>query len=47
MAGNLHRMIDVVGLRTRLAKTSLDQIDELIEVGNATSAAREKRFNLS
>ena len=33
MADNLHRMIDVVGLRTSLAKTRLQEVEKLIEVG--------------
>jgi hypothetical protein len=33
MADNLHRMIDVVGLRTSLAKARLEEIDDLIDVG--------------
>jgi hypothetical protein len=33
MADNLHRIIDVVGLRTSLAKTRLAEVDDLIEAG--------------
>jgi hypothetical protein len=33
MADNLHRIIDVVGLRTSLAKARLEEVDDLIESG--------------
>lgn len=47
MAANLLRMIDVVGLRSNLAKARLDEIEELIEGSSrsegSTTARREKR----
>ena len=33
MAEDLHRMIDIVGLHTRLAKDRLEEIEDLIDVG--------------
>jgi pimeloyl-ACP methyl ester carboxylesterase len=47
MADNVHRMIDVVGLHTSLAKARLQEIDDLIELGtqreHPRTAAREAR----
>ncbi len=50
MAGNLHRLIDAVGLRSSLSKARLAEIEELIE-GSASSksetssvAGRERRL---
>jgi hypothetical protein len=46
MVDSLQRLIDLVGLRTNLAKARLQEIDQLIEVGkqhaSAMSADREK-----
>ena len=47
IADNLHRMIDIVGLRSNLAKARLEEVDDLIEVGKQRGqpepAARETR----
>jgi len=40
MADNLHRMIDMVGLRTSLAKTRLEEINDLIEHGKQRGQPR-------
>jgi hypothetical protein len=49
LADNLHRMIDIVGLRTSLAKARLEEVDELIEVGTRSwqraSSDRDAREN--
>jgi hypothetical protein len=40
ISDNLHKMINVVGLRTSLAKARLQEIDQLIEVGKQRSHPR-------
>jgi pimeloyl-ACP methyl ester carboxylesterase len=50
MAGNLHRLIDAVGLRSSLAKARLAEIEELIEASGSSKsetsslAGRERRL---
>ena len=49
LADSLHWMVDIVGLRTSLAKARLEEVDELFEVGMRSwqpgSSDRETREN--
>jgi hypothetical protein len=46
MVDNLHRIIDVVGLRTHLAKARLEEVEELIQAGRSRRKSKPTEQDL-